>query len=475
MSETELSFAEEQLWLADQTGSSAFPFFDCTRSLSIAVRLENALDHQALKTSLAEIVRRHDVLRSRFVARNGRPARVFLQSPPGLRTVDVRKSAREDRSELIARVLEHDVAQRFDLTRGPLLRAILVALADDDHVLAITVHHIVFDRWSMRVFARELKQLYEAYASGRTPVIEPLRARYRDYVQWQRLRLDTGLSRELVAYWTERLRGLAALPLSGDRGCEQVPSTRAGRWFFTIPEQETSRLVATSRRSRVTPATLLLAVLTLLLSRLSGQGDIAVGVPLSDRRHPDFEPLIGLFANVVVVRTMIADRITFLNLLERVHHAFLDACRYQDLPYGHLLRVLGAQTPLYRTVFNFLPEIRASHVELEGVRVTPLQVPAERLSLADLSLHVRRDSGALACRLVYKADLFSPTWAQAFAAQFQTLVTAVLDEPRMDVSAYDLTVCGSLGTCRESPPERDEPARTTSPEQPLRLDQMLDA
>ena len=442
MSEIELSFAEEQLWLAEQAGATAFPFFDCTRSLAVVVRLENALSYHALRSSLDEIVRRHDVLRSRFEIRQGQPARARRESSRADFTlIDLRQVGAATRPRVLRQVLERHVTRRFDLTRGPLLRAMLVRLADDEHVFAIAVHHIVFDRWSRRVLAREIRQLYDAFVTGRPSGLEPLRARYRDYVQWQRNRLETASGRELVTYWTAALDGLGPLPLSGDRGRAHVTSTRAGRWHFTIGAPDASRLDATSRRCRVTLATAMLAILAVLLSRLGGERDVAVGVPLPDRRRPEFEPLIGLFANVVIVRTAIAAGLTFPALLARVHRALLDACRYQDLPYGRLLQIVEPATPLYRVVFNFLPEIPASQMGLRGLRVTALKVPAEHLSLADLSFHVGHDSGELACGLVYKADLFSPAWAQAFAVQYQGLVTAVLDEPQKDVGAYDLTAC----------------------------------
>jgi hypothetical protein len=426
--ETDLSFAEEQLWLAEQAGPAALPFVDCAPGLSIVVRLENALNRRALEDSLTDIVRRHDVLRSRFMVREGRPVRLSGQ-PSRLRltTIDLRRACHDERFDVARQVLARQVTRRFDLARGRLLRAVLVVLADDEHILAITVHHIAFDRWSKRVLSVELGQLYEAYATGRTPGLEPLPALYRDYVQWQRDRLDGRLGRELIDYWTARLSGLGdlVLPCDGDHG--PIASTRSGTWWFAIPAEDTSRLVVMSRRWRVTITTVLLAVFMLLLHRLSGQDDIAVGVPLSDRRHPDFEHLIGLFMNVVVVRTTISPGMTFLNLLDRVRHAIVDACRYQDMPYGYLSKVMQAQRPLYRVVFNFMPTIPASALELHGLHVEPVEIDADREALADVSLHVHHKSGALACRLAYKADVFSSGWIRDFAEQFQTLVTAILN------------------------------------------------
>ena len=168
--ETELSFAEEQLWLAHRASPAALPFADCAAGLSMVVRLDNALNREALQNSLTEIVRRHDVLRSRFVVRDGRPMRV-CGPPAGIRltTIDLRAISNGDRFAAAQRVLARHVNRRFDLASGRLLHADLVRLADDEHILAITAHHIVFDRWSRRVLAAELEQLYDAYAAGARP------------------------------------------------------------------------------------------------------------------------------------------------------------------------------------------------------------------------------------------------------------------------------------------------------------------
>ena len=450
----ELSFAEELLWQADQAGPAALPLVDCAPSFPIVVRLEHTLDLEALSASLNEIVRRHDALRSRFPARNGRPERLLEDSLTACPvSINCRGMRGEHQSEALRHLIAHHVNRRFDLTSGPLFRAILVALADDEHILAFTVHHIIFDRWSKRVLATELKEFYEAYITGRTPNIRQPVASYQDYVQWQKQRLNSRLGRDLVQHWTGRLRGLSALVLPCD-GSRKCASTRSGTLCFTILSEDADRLMAMSRRYRVTLATLMLAILKLFLNKIGNNQDIAVGVPLSDRRRPEFEHVIGLFMNVVVVRTRVTDKITFLELLDRVRRNLVDACLNQDVPYGYLAQAIGGQTPLYRVVFNFLTNIPGSQLELVGLQVTPLEVSANLQSLADLSLNIRFNAGALACRLVYKADLFSSTRVQAFVAQFQTLVSAILTAPQKSVCEYDLMDCQSS---RDSP---GQPAAT---------------
>jgi hypothetical protein len=439
MGSGELSFAEQLLWQAEHAGPETPPFLECASNLSSVMRLQGALNTQALDAGLQEIVCRHEVLRSRFIVRDGRPERSCEGSLPVTPVhIDLRGASNDDRPALVQDVLARHVTERFDLACAPLLRASVIALADDDHILAIVVHHIAFDRWSKRVLALELKQTYDAHARGRTPDLKPLTAGYDDYVKWQRHQLDGAPSGELMQYWTARLAALTDLTLPRDRSPDFVESARSGTCSFTIPLHDADSLRELSRRCRVTVATTMLAAFKLFLHRLSDVNDVAVGVPLSDRRRPEFEHLVGLFMNALVVRTMLTGGMTFLDLLQRVRQALADACRHQDLPYGRLLQVVGAGKPLYRVVFNFMPGIPASDFELSGLHVTPIAVAGERRSYADLSLHIRGGADGYACRLVYKADLFSPFRARQFAAKFQVLVGAVLDDPHKAIGLHEL-------------------------------------
>lgn len=436
---TALSFAEEQLWLADRAGARVCPFLECAPALSIAVRLEGCLHHRALCASLQEIVNRHDVLRSRFITETSGPVRrCASHEPVTIATVDLRAAVRpRPLRDAIAQL----AARPFDLARGPLLRAALIVLGDEEHVLAITVHHIVFDRWSRRVLMQELKALYDAYVAGQQPGLAPLPVQYADYVRWQHEQVESPRGNETLDYWTSRLRGLRDLVLPADLdGDRAQASSRAGSAWFTIAAAEMNGLRTLSRRCRTTVATTMASVLMWLVHRRTGADDIAMGVPLSDRRRPELEFPIGLFMNVVILRSSIAGDLTFLDLLDRVRRDLLDACKHQDLPYGSLLRAMRASAarPLYRVVFNFMPAIPSTDVELSGLRGTPIPVTTDPESLADLSLHLQPHAGGLTCRLVYKADLFSPAWARQFAAQYQSLTTATLADPRRSLRSYAL-------------------------------------
>jgi len=431
----ELSFSEELMWQSDVGDPQTLPFFDCARSLWLVLRLHGALNQEALRASLEAVVQRHEVLRSRFVTRNGQPVRLISPSPSfSFTIVDGRSFPSANPSEIVEKEIR-PLLEQFDLACGPLLRAALVELSSDEHILAIAVHHIVFDRWSRRLLELELKRFYCAYVTGSEPGIRPLPVQYQGYVLWQREQLNSERGRKLNTYWTNKLNGLPVLTLPRDGACGTGTSTTSGTSWFTIPQEEVSRLVVLSRRSRTTLAATMLAVFTLFLSRLCGTDDIAVGVPLSDRRRPEFEEVIGLFMNVVVVRASISNGLTFLDLLDHVRRSLVDACVHQDLPYGYLQRIIPTR-PAYKVVFNFMPTLAGADIEWAGIRAEPLPTSMDLQSFADLSLHLRHEGEALLCRLVYKTDLFSEDCGQSFAAQIQALTTAVVQAPQNSVDTY---------------------------------------
>jgi len=430
----ELSFSEELMWQSDVGDPQTLPFFDCARSLWLVLRLHGALNKEAFRASLNAVVQRHEVLRSRFVTRNGQPVRLISQSPSfSFTVVDGRNFLSANPSELVEKEIK-PLLEQCDLACGPLLRAALVELSGE-HILAIAVHHIVFDRWSRRLLELELRQFYCAFATGSDPGVRPLPVQYQSYVLWQREQLNSERGRKLSTYWTNKLSGLPVLTLPCDSFCGTGSSTKSGTAWFTIPQEEVDRLVVLSRRARTTLAATMLAVFTLFLSRLCGTDDVAVGVPLSDRRRPEFEEVIGLFMNVVVVRASISNGLTFLELLDRVRRNLVDACIHQDMPYGYLQRIIATR-PAYKVVFNFMPTLAGADSEWAGIQTETLPTPMELQSFADLSLHVRHEGGALLCRLVYKADLFSEDWGQSSAAQIQALTTAIVQAPQNSMETY---------------------------------------
>src|SRR5216684_8036165 len=226
---TELSFAEELLWQTETDGPAAVPFFDCARDLWLVLRLHGLLDQEALRASLDEVVQRHHVLRSRFVARNGQPVRLISRPPFfSFATIDRQGLPPGDPHEIVENEIRPQLESQVDLSLGPLLRAALMTLGRDDHILAVAVHHIVFDRWSKRLLQSELSRFYCARLAGTAPGVRPLPVQYQDYVLRQREHLNSERARNLREYWTNKLCGLSGLVLPCDGACGRAASTRSG-------------------------------------------------------------------------------------------------------------------------------------------------------------------------------------------------------------------------------------------------------
>jgi hypothetical protein len=430
----EVSAAEELMWLADRN-SGATPFFDCSRNLGLVVRLEGRLQPAALDASLRAIVARHEVLHSRYVEQDGRPVRMRGDiSSCGLAMIDGPPIPREHTTEFLREVVKPHLGCDFDLAAGPLLRATLVALDRDEHILVVAVHHIVFDRWSRRLLEIELKRFYEQYVQAGAIDDRPLPTQYCDYVFWQNQQIASERGRRLTEYWLGRLGNLPPFHLPFCSASQDEVTSRSGTCWFSIPADEVGRMALLSRQVRATPATIMLAIFVLFLYEITGIDDLVVGVPLSDRRRPEWEELIGLFMNTVAVRATLSSGMTFLDVIDRVRRSLVDACLHQDFPYGHLLRLVDSR-PAYRVIFNFLPKLPDSTLHYADVNAEVLHFSTERLSFANLGLHVRQDAGALECRLVYKADLFSPDCAQEFANQIQRITRSLLDAPEGALSA----------------------------------------
>ena len=441
-----LSFSEELLWFSDRARAGSIVFLECPFNLSMALRLENRLDVPALRSSLQEIVRRHAVLRSRYPERDGRPLRIIEASTRiPFPEIDLRSLPAPGQAAAVDRLLASQVHRAFDVQSGPLLRAGLLVLADEVHIFAVTVHHIVFDGWSRHVLSRELGALYYAYSTGQPCQLPEPSASYPDYVLWQHARLQGDTAHRLMEAWTARLGSPTELRLPSDQPPGHRTSGRAGSCHFTVPAQQTDALRALSRTNGVTVANTMLALFTLLLHKIAGALDIVVGVPISDRRRREFEDLIGLFNNVLVVRADLSGNPDFLALLKRVRKGLQDAYGQQDLPYWYFVKSQAAATgkPLnapFRVVFNFMSHApQHSQVEFEGLKVEALAVGNQPPSLADLSLHGRDQGDILACRLLYKPELFSSRLAERFADQFMTLLALVLDLPAIAIAEYKVS------------------------------------
>ncbi|NJR43315.1 MAG: non-ribosomal peptide synthetase, partial [Akkermansiaceae bacterium] len=325
-----LSYAQQRLWfLAQLEGSSAH------YNMPLVLRLQGSLHPKALIRSLETIVARHESLRTRFVAIEGVAYQEILE-PDVFRVSEESLLPGDD----LRALCNAEAWKAFDLSEAPLIRARLLREADDSHVLLVTMHHSVSDGWSMQVFSRELLELYRAYSRGAENPLAPLAIQYADFAHWQRQWLVGAELERQESYWREQLSGLnAQLSLPADRPRPAVKTYHGAH----VPVQGSRALLeqvrSLSERAGVTVFMTLLSAFSVLLSRYSGEEDIAVGSPIANRNRPEIEPLIGFFVNTLVLRTDVSGDPRFVELLGRVKEMALGAYSHQDLPFERLLEI----------------------------------------------------------------------------------------------------------------------------------------
>ena len=351
-----LSYSQQRLWFLDrlEPGSAEY-------NTPMPVRLAGPVDVEALRAALGALVERHEVLRTRLVAGDdGTPYQVIdSPSPFSLPVVDL--AGRPDAAEATREWLTRDATVPFDLAAGPLFRATLVRIAEEDHVLSLAMHHVVTDEWSTAILRRELDVLYEAFSAGEPSPLPPLPVQYADFAVWQRRWLTGDVLEGQLAFWRERLAGAPVLELPTDRPRPPVRSSAGALIDFEVPRPVVARLRALARSADASMFMTFLAVFDILLSRYTGQDDILVGTPIAGRSRGETEDLIGFFVNTLVLRTDLSGDPTFTDLLARVRSGALDAYAHQDLPFERLVDALvtdrdRSRTPLFQALFNYFTE-----------------------------------------------------------------------------------------------------------------------
>ncbi|WP_344892958.1 amino acid adenylation domain-containing protein [Nonomuraea antimicrobica] len=421
-----LSYNQEQQWFLHQWEPD-LPLYHSV----IPVLLRGRLDVAALESALRAVVDRHEILRTRYREHDGSPYPVVGE--PAVALTVVEDADRERVRELVAEL----GARPFDLAAEPVVRALVARLADDEHVLAIVVHHIAFDGASLGVLTAELFACYDAVRHGRPPRLPALDLQYADYAAWQRE--ETRAHDAQLGYWRERLADLPAVRLPADRPRPESPTSAGATHGLMLPGTLAARLTALARKARVTPLTLYAAAFTALLARHTGQDDIAFGSVFSGRTRPVFEPLIGYFANTLVLRTSTAGDPTFAELLARTRESVMGAHCNQDLPFARVVEELrpdrnAARNPLFDICFTM------HHPVAESIRLGDITVEAYELPQAtaqfDLTVEITEVIGE-GTRLwaEYSTDLFDHDRIKRLCAEYVALLQAVVADPGTRLSA----------------------------------------
>ncbi|MEU8620489.1 amino acid adenylation domain-containing protein [Streptomyces sp. NPDC048623] len=482
-----LSYAQERLWFLEQyaPGTGAY-------TIPLVRRLHGPLDADALRRGLGAAVRRHEVLRTRFSAtEDGRPvASVLAEAEPRLRVAD---AADDDQAQAL---VDAELAVPVDPAEAPLLRALLVRLGPDEHVLALAVHHLACDGWSAEQLLREVLHV----ASGGEPGPEP-ELRYGDFAAWQREGRGPGADQRDLAHWLPRLACVLALDLPLDHPRPAQHTASGAEHSFALGADVSRRVAELARTCSATPYMVLLAAFQLVLGRISGQRDFAVGTPVAGRTRPELEDVVGLFVNTLALRADLDPGRTFREQLDRVRTDTLDAFAHQELPYEQLVAALDPVRDISRTpVFQVLFALQnygspKGNTPEGGLRVQgfPLRSWAARFELELYITGDAEDADGFHGQLVYNTDCYLPATARRLGRALRTLLTAAVADPDTPVGLLPLldtdgaasALAASRGEDVDFPSDatlhalveaglRDDPGRTavTAPDGTLTRDRL---
>ncbi|HST58686.1 MAG TPA: condensation domain-containing protein, partial [Longimicrobium sp.] len=428
-----LSFSQQRLWFIDQLepGNAAY-------NLAYALRLRGPVDADALERSLSAIVHRHESLRTRFVGGDGEPAQVIdPPAPVRLARVDLSNRPGAEREAALHALVMEEALRPFDLAAGPLLRSTLVRMADEDHGLLFTLHHVISDGWSTAILGREVAELYGAFTEGRAPSLPELPVQYADYAAWQRAWMQGVVLEAQLAYWRRRLAGAPpALDLPTDRPRPALAGAAGSRVRFTLGRATSDALRALARAEGATLFMTLLAGWQALLSRYAGQADVVVGTPVAGRGRGETQGLIGFFVNTLVMRSDVGAAHGFRDLVRQVREHTLEAYAHQDVPFERLVEALSPErrlghAALYQVMFDYASDDPDARLDTLGqARVDELESEGAVVK-DDLMLGMGDDGrgGPLEGALMYRAELFDAATAQRMVAHLSALLDAVAAAP----------------------------------------------
>ncbi len=433
-----MSYAQQRLWMLDRMLPVGRVY-----NFTKVVRLKGALDVEALQRALNELVRRHEVLRTRFTMHNGEPMQVIepeLTLPLDLKDLTVLP---EDHREAEAqRQIRDDSRMTFILDSGPLLRVRLLRLAKNEHWILRTVHHLVTDGWSMGIFWRELSALYGAFVRREPSPLQELAMQYADYAKWQRELLQGEDLQRQLEYWKRTLADCPVLGLPTDYPRPAIATYRGGRLTFAIGVELTRSLRAVSRQEGATLFTTLLAAFQVLLYRYTGQADIAVGVPVAGRRMAGTENLIGFFVNTLAIRGDLSGAPNFREYLGRVRARVSEAYAHQDVPFEKLVEELHlkrdlSRNPLFQVCFTKLfPE--SHELRLVGIETARVAATGNNTAKFDLDFALVEMDGQTDVAVEYAEDLFDRTTIERLVGHLLTLLEGVVADPDCSIDKLPL-------------------------------------
>lgn len=442
-----VSYSQFRLWVLDQIdpGNSVY-------NIHLTFRFHGSLNKQALNKAINNIVERHETLRTTFDFIDGDPVQVVHAFHPlEIRFWDLAHLPSKDQESEALRITAEEAEKGFDLKWGPLFRPSLVRLNDTNHIILLTMHHIISDGWSNGILVYELSTLYESFCMDEPSPLSDLPIQYTDYVRWQREWMQGDVLKDHLSYWKQQLTGappLLNLPADRPRLAKQA---FRGAWEYAmLPSHLMESLNDLSKRESVTLFMTLLAGFQILLYRYSGQDDISAGIPVANRDRVEIEGLIGLFVNTVTIRSDLSGNPTFQDFLGRIRKTVLSAYAHQDLPFEKVVEALEPERdlshqPLFQSMFVF----NETNAQARGSRLANYARPADNLgiklmkthsstSMFDLTLHVSHFESKWTCSAEYNSDMFEAGRIKRMLGHFQRLLESIISDPHYRIS--DLTL-----------------------------------
>lgn len=439
-----LSYAQQRLWFLDQLEpDSAF------YNIPIALHLQGQLNSLALAQSVAEIIRRHESLRTTFVNVNGEGRQVIADSlHVPLKHIDLSGLPKPIRQALAQQLCRQEASTPFDLAGGPLIRTQLLKLREEEDgqeaIFLVTLHHIIADGWSAGVLTREFSSLYQAFSAGGQSPLAELRIHYADYAYWQRQWLSGAVLQKQIDYWQQTLAGAPALlTLPTDYPRPQQMRHHGASHSFNIPPLLSEQIQTLGKQHRTTLFVVLLTAFSALLSRYSQQTDICIGTPVANRQHSGTEGLIGFFVNTLVLRADLAADPSFISLLLQMHQTVLAAQSHQDLPFEQLVTLLqpersASHSPLFQVLLSVENYTAPALLALSSLRIGGLENTGGNAKF-DLSLHIRQTAeGGLACQFEYNTDLFAATTIARWSQHFVNLLSGIAEQADAPLSGLPI-------------------------------------
>ena len=434
-----LSFSQERFWFLYQLEDKGY-----TYNMPFRFQIDGNLDVEVLRQALETIMQRHEVLHTSFQEFDQIPLQIIHPDMTlDLPFVDLQPLSSAQQSQELARLTNEEIYTPFDLTQAPLMRPFVVKLRENSYILFLSLHHSVFDGWSMKVFLKELSTLYQAFLKQEANPLPDLPIQYGDFAVWQRQQLQGDKLTTKLNYWKQQLTEIPPLlEIPTDKPRPPIQTFQGNSCKFKINSELSQQIKTITQKSTATLNMTLLTAFNILLYRYSRQEDIVIGIPSGNRQFPEIEPLIGCFINTLPIRTQFKENLSFKSLLNQVKQVVLEAYEHQDLPLEKVVEAVNPErnmsySPLFQVMFSWEDMLHIDNFSIADLKLTPVTMNA-LIAQFDLTLAMQETAEGLVGSFDYNCALFNQDTIERLAGNFVTLLEAIANNPQQPIAQLPL-------------------------------------